>query len=168
MRLHSRMQPRSFTRRSTTVLFSATTPGSLTITNRKSGWSGAKGWYRDKSCTHGRDASVAMQMLEESLGRLGTDHLDLWQLHAVVYDNYPELAYRAGAIEALERAKKRQSPLRRLHWPQRPAYPQADDQHGLCLGCRAVSDQRLRRTVPQFSGCNFYRMRYSVASQCSA
>ncbi len=48
-----------------------------------------------------------MQMLEESLRRLGTDHLDLWQIHAVVYDNDPDLAYRKnGVIEALDRAKR--------------------------------------------------------------
>src|ERR1700729_1539927 len=34
-----------------------------------------------KVCTHGRDASLAMQMLEESLKRLQTDHLDVWQIH---------------------------------------------------------------------------------------
>ena len=69
--------------------------------------------YRDKVflmtkvCTHGRDGSVAMQMLEDSLHRLGTDHLDLWQIHAVVYDNDPELAYRTGGvIEAMQRAKQ--------------------------------------------------------------
>jgi predicted aldo/keto reductase-like oxidoreductase len=46
-------------------------------------------------------------MLEESLRRLRTDHLDLWQIHAVVYDNDPELAYRKGGIvEALDRAKQ--------------------------------------------------------------
>jgi aryl-alcohol dehydrogenase-like predicted oxidoreductase len=33
-----------------------------------------------KVCTHGRDASLALQMLEESLKRLQTDHLDLWQI----------------------------------------------------------------------------------------
>jgi uncharacterized protein len=60
-----------------------------------------------KVCTHGRDASVAMRMLEESLRRLGTDRLDLWQIHAVVYDNDPDLAYRKnGVIEALDRAKR--------------------------------------------------------------
>ncbi len=83
--------------------------------HRSEEWLGAalRGGYRDKVflmtkvCTHGRDASVAMQMLEESLGRLGTDHLDLWQIHAVVYDNDPELAYRTGGvIEALDRAKQ--------------------------------------------------------------
>jgi predicted aldo/keto reductase-like oxidoreductase len=71
-----------------------------------------RGGYRDKVflmtkvCTHGRDASLAMQMLEESLTRLGTDHLDLWQIHAITYDNDPELAYRKnGVLEALEKAK---------------------------------------------------------------
>jgi aryl-alcohol dehydrogenase-like predicted oxidoreductase len=60
-----------------------------------------------KVCTHGRDAKVAMQQLEESLRRLGTDHLDLWQIHEVVYYNDPEMIFRPnGAIEALDRAKK--------------------------------------------------------------
>src|SRR5208337_1202679 len=38
-----------------------------------------------KVCTHGRDKKVAMQQLEESLKRLQTDHLDLWQVHEVIY-----------------------------------------------------------------------------------
>lgn len=60
-----------------------------------------------KVCTHGRDAKVAMQQLEESLRRLGTDYLDLWQIHEVVYYNDPEMIFRPnGAIEALDRAKK--------------------------------------------------------------
>jgi aryl-alcohol dehydrogenase-like predicted oxidoreductase len=60
-----------------------------------------------KVCTHGRDKSTAMQMLEESLKRLGTDHLDIWQIHEVVYDNDPDLIFRPnGAAEALEQAKK--------------------------------------------------------------
>ena len=34
------------------------------------------------------------------------DHLDLWQIHAITYDNDPELAYRKnGVLEALEKAK---------------------------------------------------------------
>ena len=37
-----------------------------------------------KVCTHGRDRRVAMQQLEESLRRLRTDHLDLWQVHEVI------------------------------------------------------------------------------------
>ena len=60
-----------------------------------------------KVCTHGRTKDVAMRMLEESLRRLQTDHLDLWQVHEVIYDNDPDLIFRSdGAIEALEQAKK--------------------------------------------------------------
>ncbi|HWE01945.1 MAG TPA: aldo/keto reductase [Tepidisphaeraceae bacterium] len=60
-----------------------------------------------KVCTHGRSAELAMEMLEQSLIRLQTDHLDLWQIHGVTFDNDPELAYRkGGVIEALEQAKK--------------------------------------------------------------
>jgi aryl-alcohol dehydrogenase-like predicted oxidoreductase len=60
-----------------------------------------------KVCTHGRDGSLATQMLEESLRRLGTDHLDLWQIHGVGFDNDPELFIRpGGAAEALAKAKQ--------------------------------------------------------------
>jgi aryl-alcohol dehydrogenase-like predicted oxidoreductase len=46
-------------------------------------------------------------MLEESLNRLQTDHLDLWQVHGMVFQNDPELFIRPkGAAEALERAKR--------------------------------------------------------------
>ena len=60
-----------------------------------------------KVCTHGRDKDLAMKMLEQSLVRLQTDHLDLWQIHGVCFDNDPELFIRkGGAAEALEQAKK--------------------------------------------------------------
>ncbi len=60
-----------------------------------------------KVCTHGRDADLAMQMLEQSLNRLQTDHLDLWQVHGVAFDNDPELFIRPnGAAEALRKAKE--------------------------------------------------------------
>jgi aryl-alcohol dehydrogenase-like predicted oxidoreductase len=60
-----------------------------------------------KVCTHGRDAGVAMRQLEESLKRLKTDHVDLWQIHEVVYENDPDLHFaKGGAIEALDRAKQ--------------------------------------------------------------
>ena len=60
-----------------------------------------------KVCTHGRDGWLAMEMLEQSLRRLQTDHLDLWQIHGVGFDNDPELFIRAkGAAEALAKAKE--------------------------------------------------------------
>jgi aryl-alcohol dehydrogenase-like predicted oxidoreductase len=60
-----------------------------------------------KVCTHGRDKKVAMKQLEESLKRLQTDHLDLWQVHECVYDNDPERHFaKGGVIEALDEAKK--------------------------------------------------------------
>jgi uncharacterized protein len=60
-----------------------------------------------KVCTHGRSADLAMKMLERSLTRLQTDHLDLWQIHAISFDNDPELAYaKGGVLEALDKAKQ--------------------------------------------------------------
>lgn len=60
-----------------------------------------------KVCTHGRDAALAMKMLEESLRRLQTDHLDLWQIHGVSFENDPDLFIRpGGAAEALTKAKQ--------------------------------------------------------------
>ena len=60
-----------------------------------------------KVCTHGRDKKVGMQMLEESLTRLKTDHLDVWQIHEVIYDNDPDKIFApGGVIEALDDAKK--------------------------------------------------------------
>jgi uncharacterized protein len=60
-----------------------------------------------KVCTHGRGADLAMQMLEESLRRLQTDHLDLWQVHGLGFDNDPQLAYaKGGVLEALDKAKQ--------------------------------------------------------------
>lgn len=60
-----------------------------------------------KVCTHGRDATLAMRMLEQSLRRLQTDHLDLWQIHGVSFPNDADLFIRAGgAAEALTQARK--------------------------------------------------------------
>src|SRR5438067_8699374 len=60
-----------------------------------------------KVCSHGRDKRTALRQLEQSLRRLKTDHLDLWQIHEVVYDNDPDLHFApGGAVEALEQAKR--------------------------------------------------------------
>ena len=73
----------------------------------------ANGWRHrvflmTKVCTHGRDAKVAMRQLEDSLRRLKTDHLDLWQVHEVAYAGDPERHFmKGGVIEALDRAKRK-------------------------------------------------------------
>ena len=66
-----------------------------------------KAFLMTKVCTHGRDKKVAMQQLEQSLVRLRTDHLDLWQVHECVYDNDPDRHFaKGGVIEAMDEAKK--------------------------------------------------------------
>ncbi len=67
--------------------------------------------YRDKvflmTKHHGRDKQTAMQHLEDSLKRLGTDVIDLWQFHEIVYDKDPEMIFApGGGIEAADLAKK--------------------------------------------------------------
>jgi aryl-alcohol dehydrogenase-like predicted oxidoreductase len=60
-----------------------------------------------KVCTHGRDKAVAMRQLKQSLRRLKTDRLDLWQVHECVYPNDPALHFvPGGVIEALVEAKE--------------------------------------------------------------
>ncbi|MCC2640533.1 MAG: putative NADPH-dependent oxidoreductase [Nitrospira sp.] len=60
-----------------------------------------------KVCSHGRDKKIAMQQLEESLRRLRTDYIDLWQIHEVIYVNDPDRHFApGGATEALMEAKR--------------------------------------------------------------
>ncbi|HEV8659160.1 MAG TPA: aldo/keto reductase, partial [Thermoanaerobaculia bacterium] len=60
-----------------------------------------------KVCTHGRDRKTAMKQLHESLRRLQTDYLDVWQIHEVIYANEPALYFApGGAVEALDEAKR--------------------------------------------------------------
>jgi aryl-alcohol dehydrogenase-like predicted oxidoreductase len=60
-----------------------------------------------KVCTHGRGKDLALRMLDESLRRLRTDHLDLWQIHGVAFEDEPARAQAAGGVfEALDLAKK--------------------------------------------------------------
>jgi aryl-alcohol dehydrogenase-like predicted oxidoreductase len=60
-----------------------------------------------KVCTHGRGKRDAMRQLEQSLRRLKTDVLDLWQIHECVYDNDPERHFaRGGVVDALDEAKR--------------------------------------------------------------
>lgn len=60
-----------------------------------------------KVCSHGRDKKVALQQLDESLRRLKTDYLDLWQIHEVVYEDDPDRHFApGGAADALLEAKR--------------------------------------------------------------
>jgi aryl-alcohol dehydrogenase-like predicted oxidoreductase len=60
-----------------------------------------------KVCTHGRGARVAMRQLEDSLRRLKTEYLDLWQVHEVVFDDEPARHFaRGGVVEALDKARQ--------------------------------------------------------------
>ncbi len=81
------------------------------VSEKRMGKALANGWRErvflmTKVCTHGRDARTAMRQLEESLRRLKTDHIDLWQVHEVAYAGDPERHFmKGGVIEALDRAK---------------------------------------------------------------
>lgn len=55
---------------------------------------------------HGRDKKTALEHLDDSLRRLETDVIDLWQFHEVVYAKDPEMIHTLGGIEAAEEAKK--------------------------------------------------------------
>jgi uncharacterized protein len=57
-----------------------------------------------KNC--GRDAKMTRQCLEDSLRRLKTDHLDLWQYHEINYDNDPDWIIEKGALAEGLKAQK--------------------------------------------------------------
>ena len=105
-----------------------------------------------KVCTHGRGKDVALAMLEQSLRRLQTDHLDLWQVHGMGFDNDPDLAYaRGGVIEALDRAKK-DGKVRFVGFTghKDPHVHLRHGADGLQVGQRSDAAEPLRRDVPQF------------------
>jgi predicted aldo/keto reductase-like oxidoreductase len=57
-----------------------------------------------KNCE--RDYEGSKQNLEDSLRRLKTDHLDLWQFHEMVYDNDPDWVFEKGGIKAAIEAQQ--------------------------------------------------------------
>lgn len=68
--------------------------------------------YRDrvtlmtKCCAHRRDYKTSMLQLEESLRRLRTDVIDLWQFHEVIYDNDPAWLHARGGLDAALEARE--------------------------------------------------------------
>jgi predicted aldo/keto reductase-like oxidoreductase len=57
-----------------------------------------------KNCE--RDYAGSMKNLEDSLRRLKTDHLDLWQFHEIVYDSDPDWVFEKGGVKAALEARK--------------------------------------------------------------
>src|SRR5947209_8972794 len=53
-----------------------------------------------------RDAKTTRAHLNDSLKRLQTDHLDLWQFHEINYDNDPEWVVEKGALAEALKAQK--------------------------------------------------------------
>jgi aryl-alcohol dehydrogenase-like predicted oxidoreductase len=55
----------------------------------------------------GRDYKTARQHLEDSLRRLRTDHIDLWQFHGIKWDDDPDLIFAEnGALKCALEARK--------------------------------------------------------------
>jgi uncharacterized protein len=57
-----------------------------------------------KNCE--RDYKGSLSNLEDSLRRLQTDHIDLWQFHEMVYDNDPDWVFDKGGIKAAMEAQQ--------------------------------------------------------------
>jgi len=71
----------------------------LSMDNRRK-----KVFLMTKNCE--RDYAGSKKDLEDSLRRLKTDHLDLWQFHELVYDNDPDWIFEKGGIRAALEARK--------------------------------------------------------------
>ncbi len=70
-----------------------------------------KDGYRQKAFVmtkiDGRTPTAARQQLEQSLKRLGVDHIDLVQIHEVIRMGDPEQAFRPGyVVDVLKQARK--------------------------------------------------------------
>lgn len=57
-----------------------------------------------KNCE--RDYEGSKRCLDDSLRRLQTDHLDLWQFHEIIYDSDPDWVFERGGIRAAIEARK--------------------------------------------------------------
>jgi uncharacterized protein len=57
-----------------------------------------------KNCE--RDHAGSMKCLDDSLRRLRTDRIDLWQFHEINYDNDPDWVFEKGGLKAAVEARK--------------------------------------------------------------
>lgn len=69
-----------------------------------------KGGWRQKvflmTKNSGRDEVFSKQCLEDSLRRLQTDYLDLWQFHETNYDNDPDWVFEKGGLKYALQAQR--------------------------------------------------------------
>ena len=115
----------------------------------------AEGKLRDKvflmtKCC-GRTAKDAQSGLEDSLRRLKTDHLDLWQFHEMCYDNDPDWIFAEdGAIHTALKALK-EGKVRYLGFTghKDPLDPPQDDRQAIRLGVRRRCPERDGRQLPE-------------------
>jgi aryl-alcohol dehydrogenase-like predicted oxidoreductase len=56
-----------------------------------------------KNCE--RDYAGSMKCLDDSLRRLRTDRIDLWQFHEIIYDNDPDWVFEKGGLKAAVEAR---------------------------------------------------------------
>jgi aryl-alcohol dehydrogenase-like predicted oxidoreductase len=70
----------------------------------KTGGRRQKVFLMTKNCA--RDAKGTRQHLEDSLRRLQTDVIDLWQFHEINYDNDPDWIVESGALAEALKAQK--------------------------------------------------------------
>jgi predicted aldo/keto reductase-like oxidoreductase len=70
----------------------------LAMDNRRS-----RVFLMTKNCE--RDYAGSMKNLEDSLRRMKTDHIDLWQFHEMVYDNDPDWVFEKGGLKAALEAR---------------------------------------------------------------
>ena len=83
------------------------------ISEMRMGMALAQSGYREKAflmtkdCAHDRLAKNSMVKLEQSLKRLQTDVIDLWQIHEVVWESDPDRIFApGGSAESLLKAKE--------------------------------------------------------------
>ena len=115
----------------------------------------AEGGRRDKvflmTKVCGRTAKDAQSNLEDSLRRLKTDRIDLWQFHEIVYDNDPDWIFAAdGAIQTGLKAVK-EGKVRYLGFTghKDPIIHLKMLEHALRVGQRPDAAQRHGRPLPQ-------------------
>jgi aryl-alcohol dehydrogenase-like predicted oxidoreductase len=102
-------------------------------------------------CTHGPSQDVAMRMLDASLTRLHTDHLDVWQIHEIIYHNDPALIYASDSVLGSPYQGKAagEGPLRGIQRTQAPGYQSGDVRPRLCFRCSPDASQSTGPRVPQ-------------------